>query len=428
MKNKHTSYWILGAAGVIVVLLLTAALLAPQSVMAAIQGLTRYIPGLGLVEKDAGVWAIAAPVEKTQAGVALTVEEAILSPQRASILLAVKGVTPGMMGDGSATNREKECYRAPSIRLPDGSLLSSSGSMTTSYDVNTGNKKYYFFAPENSSGTFAKDLREVTLVIDCIPGTRLGAAPAQWEIPLKFTQASPDLAGFPVEEVARPSENAQPGGASPLSLDRVVEADDGYVFIGTFRPLFPDSWIYATETEPLAKIVDASGRELNYTFPPDLIVPKASSPELHWAYKILEKDVTWPVTIRFDTINVSCYGNGSFSFDAGENPQAGQVWEQNQKVKVGSCSFQLKSVAQKADGYVFQMAGPAGAEEVWLQNLKISGLTEKRLDTRNYTDVTEQTLYFKETPLKGTVSVTFEGVDMKMAGPWQVIWQPGQAQ
>ena len=425
MKTSQKSYRLFGSVVAVVLFLLILAAIFPQGVTAAIQGIARYIPGLGLVEKDASVWAIAAPVEKTQVNVTLTVENAVLTPNKASILLSVRGLTPEMMGDGSATNREKECYQSPSIRLPDGSLLSSSGSMVASYDLKTGYSKYYFFTPENASGTFAKNLREVILMLDCVPGTRLDAVSKQWEIPLKFTLPSPDLANFPVEEISPASEGAKPGDSSPLSLDQVIKADDGYVFIGTFRPLFPDSQIWGSEIESLAKITDARGQELNYFSPADLVASGSSSPSMHWAYKILEKEVAWPVTIRFDTIDASCYGNGVFSFDVGENPQVGQVWEQNQKVQVGSCSFQVLSVSQKTDGYVFRMAGPAGSG-VRLQNPKISGLTEKSLDTRDYSDVTEQTLYFNETPPKGTITVTFEGVQTKIAGPWQVNWQPAK--
>ena len=125
--------------------------------------------------------------------------------------------------------------QAEYLRLPDGTRLAR--------------ENYGFEA-------IPVDVDEAVFIIPCIMNTLPGEVPENWELPLRFVPAPADLTVMPVHEepTATPltdstsDDNASTTSALPmdnaLSVDKVIETEDGYILIGQFQPQHtPEHWV-----------------------------------------------------------------------------------------------------------------------------------------------------------------------------------------
>ena len=83
------------------------------------------------------------------------------------------------------------------------------------------------------------NIDQATFVLPCIQETLPGLAPENWELPLRFIPAPPDLTVMPVIDVSpspEPQLNTPLPSKNPLALLKVVDTGDNYVLLGEFRP------------------------------------------------------------------------------------------------------------------------------------------------------------------------------------------------
>lgn len=406
---------------VVFIFLIAFFVVGPERVLAAIQGLIRYIPGFGLVAENTPLRMLAEPISQTRGGVTLTVRQAILSPDKASILFSVKGIPPEALPQWTVEERDRICTAKTELRLPDGRRLNGSGGGSAGYAADNTSQSVYFFPP------LPKDVHEAVWTLDCLPQTLTGKAPAGWEIPLRFVPAAPDLTQLPVMVISpAPPANGTPAsqvpppaaGENPLSLDQIVATQDGYIFIGKFRQI-----LAAQVTQLSPQIRDANGTLQGYSIPGDVILSSSIDQAIEWAYQIREKEITWPITIRYDSVEVFCFDpNARFTFDTGPDPQEGQIWEINQTFDVGPCRVKVNSVQRTRTGYLIQLDAPANLLQV---NAEIEGTTPVEIATRQFPAHYEVRIIYAQEPPTGKLSVALSAYEA-LAGPWQVQWQPAQ--
>ena len=175
----------------------------------------------------------------TREGVTITVNQALLDTERTVLVYSVDGIPNEAISITKPNELEKECLDGnDSLRLPDGTVLPTSqgggeDSWGTGYRVR-------FDYPAIPAG-----VNNVDLVIPCLLRTQRGAAPENWEIPLHFVPAPPELTAFPVIDIPTPTAPvatvAPQGSPIPttdgitLTLDRAVQMDDGYLIYASIH-------------------------------------------------------------------------------------------------------------------------------------------------------------------------------------------------
>ena len=351
---------------VIAVLEVSILAIGPQRVLAAVRGLFGYIPGVGIVDQSAPIRVLAESVSVTRDGITVTVTSATLTGDKTHIEYRIFGV-PG----SAYPDREDVmgCTTQEYLRLPDGTQLARI---------------------DNDFKPVPAGIDAATLVIPCIFNTLPGKTPENWELPLRFVPAPPDLTVMPVIELSpSPQPSLTPGalasGTPPAALadssvtvNEVIETSDGYILIGQFQPHRKpgESFLQTAAFE----IRDASGKNVSYTYPLDvndeINQESAGIPGVGWAAQFKAAGLVYPLTISFSGVNIYQAAPGptaEFTFDAGSNPQPGQVWNLNQKVQLAGHTLTLVSItADSRGGYSFDFQVDP---KVYSAGVQIAGYT-----------------------------------------------------
>jgi hypothetical protein len=356
----------------VVLFLLTAGLLAvgPQRVLAAFRQVFGYIPGVGIVEQSAPIRVLAEPVSATRDGITITVTSATLTGDRTHVDYRIFGVP------GSAYPNRKDvigCTQREYLRLPDDTQLAY---------------------VDNDLPPIPAGVNEAVFVVPCIFNTLPGKAPENWELPLRFVPAPPDLTVMPVIDLSpspSPQATLTPGATAlpsqvistpttPASRSATVikeiETNDGYILVGQFQPpIQPGGDIQLTGS---ADIRDANGKEVAHTTPYDVnpnalgLDPNGS----YWFVQFKAAGLAYPLTIRFSGVpllQVDPGATAEFIFDAGSNPQPGQEWTPDQEIQLAGHTLKLLSIrADSRGGYSF---GFQGDPQVYNADVQIAGYT-----------------------------------------------------
>ncbi|NLE83911.1 MAG: hypothetical protein GX603_05295 [Chloroflexi bacterium] len=352
------------ASAILGILIISVFVIGPQRVYASFLKLFGYIPGVGIVNQSSPIRVLAEPVSITREDIIITVTSATLTGDRTQIEYRIFGVPQSAYPDrGDVIG----CYPQEYLRLADGTLLTA---------VN------YGYQPVPA------DINEAVFVIPCIPNTLPGRAPENWELPLQFVPAPADMVVMPVTELL-PLPSLQvdiaqnsPAADAPVSPDdhvvmvsKVVDTTDGYILVGSFQPQVQPGETF--QQVGALEIQDASGKEIAYTYPLDVNELINEEPNgSGWGAQIKATGLDYPLTISF--LGVEIYpadpnATAEFSFDAGTNPQQGQVWELNQEIQLAGHTLKLVSItADSRGGYSFSFEVDP---KVYSVGVQISGTT-----------------------------------------------------
>jgi Tol biopolymer transport system component len=356
--------WIAALAIIALVIVGTLAI-GPQRVYAEIIKLFAYIPGVGVVDTSASIRVLEEPVSVTRDGITVTVTSATLTASKTQIAYRIFGV-PG----SSYPQHEDEagCTQREYLRLSDGTQL---------VQVNGG------YEP------VAENVNEAVFVIPCIVNTLPGMTPQDWELPLRFVPASPDLTIMPVIDLSPSPQVSQiPDAATGTAADaldepsvtvtKVIETSDGYILIGQFLPNSKPGESF--QQTGAMEIRDATGKRVSYTYPMDvndeINQESGGIPGAGWAAQFKAAGLAYPLTIRFTGITIFPAGpdvSATFTFDAGSNPQPGQEWTPNEEIQLDGHILTLVSISvDSRGGYSFNFqVGP----DVHNASVQIDGYT-----------------------------------------------------
>lgn len=320
----------------------------PQRVYAAVLQLFGYIPGVGIVDQSSPIRVLAEPVSVTQDGISITVTSATLTGDRTHIDYRVFGV-PG----SAYPDREDMmgCIQQPYLRLSNGAQLDYA------------DKDFPSIPPE---------INEAVFVVPCIFNTLPGTVPENWELPLRFVPAPPDLTIVPVIEIL-PSQtpsvmaSTPTTGVNPLAITKVLDIGDKFVLMGEFSyradrdaSLLAGSWWAIKQVS----ITGADGRAIPQSYSNDFDLPAPTQPDSEpWLFQ-LDKNFVPPVAITWTGEIISPVGakeQVAFEFDAGPNPEGGSSWEVNQDFKLGGYNIRLVSIQSSPGGYSFHFIADPGA-------------------------------------------------------------------
>jgi hypothetical protein len=372
----------------VAILVALLALLILSGVVYAIGRSLGYIPGYGLVDKNAQALVLAEPVSQTRDGITITINEMMLTSDKLFITSTTENI-PGNLAVPMSDTTTVTCKGDWAYLLPDGSQFSfeiggSGGTMEPLANSDPSKMSYRGsgFARFSKPVDLSR-IRGVTLRIPCatsdIPA---GSLPENWEFHLRFIPAPTgmlEMAALPVVDytpvldptstpVAAPSpaavtETATPE-VNPIAVTRMIDAGDSTIlFIETDPPSGTESDIV-----PVLTLFDATGQQVFWEMPMDLdqsaLIPSQST-ALVWVTKFKKDDVkAFPITIRFVEQRWASL-TVPFAFNVGENPQPGDEWPVNQAFDVDGHTFTLKTlraivpqVATSKGGYQFVITYP----------------------------------------------------------------------
>ncbi len=349
------------AAFVFAILIVGILAIGPQRVVAAVRGLFGYIPGVGIVDQSAPIRVLAEPVSVTRDGISVTVTSAILTGDKTHIDYRIFGV-PG----SAYPDRENVigCTQQPYMRLPDGRQL----------------------VPNNDFPPVPASVNDAIFVMPCIFNTLPGKVPENWELPLRFVPAPPNLTVVPVIEslpsqtpsvaTSTPTSETLPflteastptAELNPLTITKVLDIGDKFVLMGEFSyradrdvSLPAGSWWVIKQVS----IIGADGRDVPQSYSNDFELPTPSRADSEmWLYQ-LDKNFVPPVTIIYTGQVISPIGpkeQVEFEFDAGLNPQDGGEWAINKGFKLSGYNIRLVSIQAGSGGYSFHFKADPGA-------------------------------------------------------------------
>lgn len=406
--------WAISAA-ILALLIVGALVIGPQRGYAAVLQLLGYIPGVGIVEQNSPIRLLAEPVSITRDGVTVSVNQAVLTATETRLDFGVSGVQL------SAYPQEESilgCVEREYLRLPDGARM-------------------------DTNAPIPADVNEATFVLPCIFNTLPGTAPVDWELPIRFVAAPPDLTILPVIEVApsmsptdqepgldndpNPTKTSKESAQANVSIDKVIETEEGYILLGSVRPNIPaESWLQITGQ---AIIKDADGKNVNYTFPDDVQPSDDASlgqGGYAWVMQIKGVGVKFPITISFSGVIISPVDTQALAkttVNVGPNPQPGQIWEVNQDVQIAGNTIRFISMTAQADGYSFRIDPGMNLSSVSVQ---IEGHQANGGGGGGATGekVFDTSLVYSEIP-KGDLTILFTNpLFTSPTETWQAQWRP----
>jgi hypothetical protein len=365
------------ALAILSLMIIGAFVMGPQRVYAAVLQLIGYIPGVGIVDQSVPIRVLAEPVSVTRDGISITVTSAVLTGDRTHIEYRIFGVP------GSAYPTREDvvgCTQSEYLRLPDRTRLGHAAGGFQPVPANID------FQPVPAN------VNEAVLVIPCIFNTLPGTVPENWELPLRFVPAPPNMTVMPVIElspspqarsteaeamsVSKNSSTATAPLESAVTVQRVIETADGYILVGLTRP--QNKTGESSEPAGNFEIRDASGKIVNHTYPEDvsLDVADAGLDGIPWAAQLKAAGLVYPLTISFPMVTVyqpDPSATAEFEFDAGPNPQMGQEYASNQEIQLLGHTLKVVSLTvDSRNGYnfIFQVD-----PDVSSANVQIEGYT-----------------------------------------------------
>lgn len=351
--ERKTLMTTLRARPLLMTVIIVLAILVMTGVAYAIGKSLEYIPGFGLIEQGTPIRVLKEPVSLTKDGVTVTVHRAMLTPDRTDIAYSVSGVPHSAYPEGETVmgNCIDESSE-PYLRLPDGSRIYAGRFLTTPVPA---------------------DVNEAVFVMPCIFNTLPGAVPENWELPLQFIPAPPELTVIPVTILPSlpPEPISTTGAENPLTITKVLDIGDSFVLMGEFRydalgtishdNVFADgSWLWVKSV----KVIDSIGSEIPSILSNDIVWPTPSQPNAEvWGYQV-DKNFVPSLTIYYEVeriIPIGAEEQAEVTFDVGTNPQDGDVWTMNRDFNLGGYNIRLVSVTSDYYGYNFNFKADPGA-------------------------------------------------------------------
>ncbi|RPJ52010.1 MAG: DUF4179 domain-containing protein [Chloroflexi bacterium] len=443
IRMQHRTRFI--SAAVLVAIVLVVLFYTVPGIAAAIGRWFGYVPGVGLV-REGQIRVLAGPVSVTRDGVTITVDQVVLDPEKTALVYSADGIPSAAW---ITQPEDKHCPYGAALLLPDGERLLASPNGIQAWGAGY---QHRFNFP-----SLPADINEAKLVINCLFNTRPGTAPENWEIPLRFILASPDVTAFPVIEISTPTapaatatpaqsvpESAAPAaatGTSPapvpitLTLDRAVQMDDGYLIYATVN--WQDT-LYASvdvmNTTETLHLRDVNGQDMLYELRYDEHTGVfGDQRETVFAIKTAPVQTPGPLTLALDWVSVDLLVDESFVFDPGPDPKTGQTWTLNKVVKIGQYSLLVRSAVAELGGYSFEMSSGEKTPENLIVNASLGDL-EHTVDSGgggggggNPGDTFFSSFNYADGLPEGPITVTVGSIGVRHYQSLEAKWTPPAA-
>ncbi len=319
----------MAALSILAILLAAFVIVGPQKVIAAVQQLIGYIPGIGFVEDTETVRVLAEPVSVTQDGITMTVDEAVADANSTRVNVRV---------DGPSDFRK--FFFQPGAEIPFGPhrLTLPDGVEVTlrSFGVEVDKTWLIFQILYNA---LPDQVNDATLTIDSIPATLPGGVTGTWKIPLHFEPGQNDARMTGATSL---SFSSQEVNGITMSLESAAQTDRMDALKISLQTKDPDLYIDINWENNL-KLEDQDGQTL-------LLSPTAFFVEDRKDVVTLETPILMPGEQYTLTLQgpIGVFRNvpsedttSRFSLDLGSNPHPGQSWKLDQTLEAAGKQIHL---------------------------------------------------------------------------------------
>jgi hypothetical protein len=443
------------------ILLLTVIASAPMAV-SALKRLLGYIPEVGVVENTGNVRMLAEPASVTRDGVTITITQAMVYADHVELTYSVQGIaesydTGNDMCGYVHPNNDFWSDADADLRLPDGTIVRRDYAGTYQSANAFAMKPVYAVAVPS-------DVTELTMVLRCIPFTRLGDAPENWEVPFKLV-AIPDgtVIGEPVIvveptvvlPVMEPTEVASsvPAPVVTMTLSKIVPLDTATLVYFSMDVENGDPSLISIMPAD-AYLIDSQGQKIDliggYTWQPfehrvgsEFEFRSETKPANGPFTVVVEKAVAYYAPLYTEPQQATP-DEMSFTFDVGENPQYGQTWQIDRTIEIAGYPVHILSAraASFADiqtpefidgsqgydyGYEFIVeTDPSAKLLLWMDIMSESAncwLSNQNMNVPESSSI-NFTMLCKDGYPKGNVRVTIGELSILVDNTWQATWTP----
>ena len=316
----------------LMVVIIGVAIAGPQRVLATVQGLLGYIPGVGFVNMD-NVNAMKAPVEMSQNGETIRVEQLLSSDEETVLVLRVQNYLDTQ--DIGLDNDEL------TLVLSDGDILKA-GSYGIERDWTTGDYIGVFKFTPLPSGT-----RQVSVLWN------QSAEGLKWQIPLTLVSGSDTEVSKTFPPSYEPANASATQHGITLTVDEVSQNPSNTGV--RLQITFPQGFVFgspesATLADDLGNVYQQNMGQVAFEDqgqPYQVFTTPGPSPQIFKSlHETLEFSAIDPparqFTLQINQLNFRATSDAVFSVDMGKNPKIGESSPINQTVTVGDLMLHVK--------------------------------------------------------------------------------------
>lgn len=397
---RKSSGWIYAAITIFLLLSTLLLTIGPSRVLAQIQSILGYVPGVGVVESDTSFYSLIEPISDTREGITIEIESAIFSKDKAVIQFRTDEIPEEMR---TKSFGQPECKTQPYLLFPDGNKVHSSGykSMRETKETFLNTLEFY------DLGT--QDFRNAKLVFPCLNGTEINKGPQDWHFTLAL-EPTDDINFYPLNLITSseientkksstefPEQASQATETIPMP-ERVIDGDRHEDMIVLSVAENPDSywvtWAFPISKDPLddvsisgENIILPGSVEILYDANGEIIPPRDGMmwadfqqdllrqlPEedqiKYWSlasvrtFAVPKSGVEFPVYMKVNVIERSILEKEDYAeieFDGSLIQSADQPVVFDQDIEIGEIKFKLKSIYIDIWGsYAFKFDGSEG--------------------------------------------------------------------
>jgi hypothetical protein len=391
-----------------------------------------YIPGMGIVEQGVALRVLAEPVSIERDGITFTVTQALAATDRTIVSYEVDNLPESALARDYSEGQTPapRCSMHNSLRLPDGTRLLPTGGQGNGWGIG--------FRYRETFDAIPSDVNHATLLVPCLLDTVPGIAPENWELPLVFVAAPADLTVVPVIEITPSLVPTAEGGAGatatptgyPISIERTIELEDGYILIGSFHSIVVDDGVVTSPYIWSVRITDAAGNDVSYETAGDIDLPTGDERNSPWAFQILGKNHSWPLTITVDGLDATLPdAQSEFEFDTGTAPLVEKQWVIDRDLEIGKYTVRVLTATRTPDGYAFTFKTDLNIVSLGVDILGPEAYIPPAGGGGGGSDdglLSAGVSYAGRIP-EGKLKVVLRSVTIKIAGTWSIDWEPQEA-
>jgi len=443
-----------------VALLLTLLILIVLSGVAyALGKVLGYVPGVGLVENTGNLRMLAEPSSVKRDGITVTVTQVMVYDDHVELTYQVNGVeetydTGNDMCGWNHPNNDFWSDADADLRLPDGTEI------RRDYAGKYQSKNTYSMKPVYAVSV-PSDVTDMTMVLKCIPFTKLGTVPENWEVPFKLVAIpAGTVVGEPILEVNATSMSVvtEPAAAKKVSssskvtftLEHVAQTGEGPIFYIRLLVANPDPALVMAIPRDVY-VIDSRGQKIQYI----RNTPASENlPTTVYEYIPTAKPADGELTlvVADAVMKYAPLNDAIFTFDAGENPQHDQTWMLNKEFDIAGFKVNVESVRAAtfddikdnpeiwdSDGGPDYPEGSQGFDDGYQFTVNLDSMHKilgAQLDIQSENCGMSEVRPLSPSPViyytnlcrngypKGKVNVILSGISILAENVGQVVWSP----
>ena len=338
------------AFALVVVLILAGivASLGPQRVLAAMQSLLGYVPGMGFVDLDSAR-VLASPVSITREGVTFQLVQLVAQPDKTLVTFLIKGL-PEIILQNPETDDFQGGFN-PNLVLPNGE---SYGLNTMEYGGQGSNRHGKITFPP-----IPPDVQNAWLSFDYLPDISSGEFPKGWQIPFTLRPAGGHLPAREAVDILVPDEASMSAHGVTMQIVQVARSSAETAIHLRFEWQDP-TWSYESSSIPLLQDnyghfyhelnLGTSGIAVEQVV--EIIEPVSVTPTVLSPTGYLDATYLYPslssaarkITLSLPNMTFTVPADTSFGIDLGHDPQIGQSWKIDQHVHVAGFDVYIPEV------------------------------------------------------------------------------------